>query len=35
MFAALNAVIEMYREQAEGVLRDLLPKLAAAQPDER
>lgn len=34
MFAALNAIIEMYREQSEGVLRDLLPKLAAAQPDK-
>ncbi len=35
MFAAINAIIEMYRQQAEGILRDLLPKLAAAQPDER
>jgi len=35
MFAALNAIIEMYRQQAEGILRDLLPKLVAAQSDER
>lgn len=34
MFAALNAIVEMYRQQTEGILRDLLPKLAAAQPDE-
>jgi hypothetical protein len=33
-FAALNAIVEMYRPQAEGILRDLLPKLAAAQPDK-
>lgn len=35
MFAALNAIVNMYRPQAEGVLRDLLPKLAAAQSDAR
>ncbi|MGB9471160.1 MAG: hypothetical protein WBQ59_17565 [Candidatus Acidiferrum sp.] len=35
MFAALNAIAEMYRQQTEGVLRELLPQLAAAQPDKR
>ncbi len=35
MFAALNAIVEMYRQQTEGILRDLLPKLVAAQPDKR
>jgi hypothetical protein len=35
MFAALNAIVEMYRQQTEGILRDLLPRLTAAQPDER
>ncbi len=35
MFAALNAIVEMYRQQTEGILRDLLPKLAALQSDRR
>jgi len=35
IFAALNAIVEMYRQQTEGILRDLLPQLAAALPDKR
>src|SRR5258708_5632881 len=35
MFAAINAIAEMYRQQTEGILRNLLPKLATTQPDKR